>query len=185
MEEVVSVAQRDKRRSKRNCLKVMVVATVVILVAVLVLPFFFMASTEEVDIHSGRKRLRVLFAGRQIWSATQETWLSRNIEPTTGPHWRLVSRRTPGSRFSPHCLYHGAIAQSELLDLMDQVVEFDPPVRKKVASQVLRLWQQGSYFEAAPFIHDLSKLVSSLGSRGATHVSEDDLASLNWFAETR
>lgn len=180
------MAQRDMQWSKRNCLKVVVVATVVILVAVLVLPFFFVTSTEEVDVRSGRKRLRVRFASRQIWSATQETWLSRNVGPTTGgPDWRPVSKRTPGSRFSLNvCHYHRAFAQSELLDVMDQVVAFDPAVKKKVASEVLRLWQRGQYRDADPFISGLSRLVSSLDKQGATHVAEDDLASLSWFEET-
>lgn len=136
------------------------------------LPFY---QYKDIDVNSGRIRHGSVLIGLQINQIIEDTWISRSVIVVASPRWRRVVRYSFGNSNSPHCLYHGAIAQIKTVNNLDGLVEFSPAARREIAETILRTWQHGSDSVASQYIECLGKRVVNLHKQGAVEISVEDL----------
>ena len=143
---------------------------------------FFQSSSincwhDDIDISTGRVRHTRYLLFCQIGDRTQDTWLSRaHNNCSHSPVWRRVRTFSPGVGYSPHYRFHGAIHQIKTLERADNIIPFDPDARRKVASTLLTLWQNGgSYFNADGFVEKVTQTAIELHDKGVSIVSASDV----------
>jgi len=103
---------------------------------------------QDVDITTGKLRYtRYLFSCKLSEkiedSPLTEVLLPDALEGRT-PEWRRVyTFSTPWHSYSPNYKYHGTISQIRSLELLWKMEAIPEDVKRKMALDVLALWQQG------------------------------------------
>ncbi len=147
------------------------ISIVVLIAAVVVVPWFIPWTPlncrhDDVDIRTGRIRHSQYLALCKVSESVEESALSRvlaqemieNLEPD----WERVNTFSPGTHHSPHYRFHGAIGQIRELEILWQLGNIDLPIKRKIASHVLALWQlDGSYSSASRYLDGLSDLLDA------------------------
>jgi hypothetical protein len=145
------------------------IAIVAIVGAVHIVPMFIPPWTPinctymDVDIRTGRTRITRYLAYRKISERIDESALSRVLprEMVDGvkPEWERVNTFSPGVNHSPYHWFHGAFNQIHNLEDLWQTANVDEPARRKMALNVLALWQfGGSHDMADDYIQGLDGL---------------------------
>ena len=148
---------------------VVILAITVILVAAgiicfmpgLVAPWSRLNNEEqEIDLYSGRARVRRYFLYYQVRQDLRETPLSQAIASDgpsgTSEQWVKVNIFQPGVRHSPHFIYHGAFAQANQLAILWVLYKCDPKARAKTSRQLLLVWREsGSYLAGDDYLRHL------------------------------
>ena len=137
----------------RRPIKLTIISLVVLVVAYLVVPFFFPWSEvncrhQEVDIMTGKLRFTgyLLFCkiSERIKDSPLSEVLPAGMVATAKPEWHRVNTFSPGVHNSPHYIFHGAIYQIRTLSDIWEMSEphgLSADMRQKTALHVLALWQ--------------------------------------------
>ena len=117
------------------------------------------ARYDEVDIQSGRIRERKTLFGITVSEQVRETWVSHAIEPLGPADWRRVNTFAFGQGHSPHHRFHGAIGQIQFVEMLDEMQPFEAVDCPRVASELLRCWQNSdSDDDARRYLEGLSRV---------------------------
>lgn len=138
-------------------LRIAIIPAAVLLVGPWVIPFFVPWSginyhAEEINIRTGQARY-----SRHLWyirisQRVEDTILSRvlggeSVEAADIAPWHRVNTFALGLPYSPHCRFHGALAQAADVEMLFELLPPDSERRKQIARDILRLWQTtGSYY---------------------------------------
>ena len=121
-------------------------------VALVGLPLFFQwselnCSHQEVDTNTGRFRFTEyrLFCkvSERIEDSAVSKVLPAEMLAASNPEWHRVNTFSPGVHYSPHYVFHSAIHQIHLLDLLWSSINPPPEVKRQMALHLLALWQHG------------------------------------------
>ncbi|HEY3320638.1 MAG TPA: hypothetical protein VGP72_09250 [Planctomycetota bacterium] len=103
---------------------------------------------EEVDIRSGRLRFSRYLLFCKVAERIEDSALTRALPADAigpgAPVWHRVNTYSPGVHYSPHYIFHGAIAQIEILTEIWALAKqngFLEEVKQRTARDVLALWQ--------------------------------------------
>ncbi len=138
---------------------------------------------DDVDINTGRIRQTHYVLYCKVSEKIEDSILTRTIgEFPDGvePDWRRVNTFPLGRRYSPHYVYHGAIAQIRGVEMIWQSCPFSDEAKKHVARTILHRWQSDrSYFRAGRYINDVSSTArEKVESDPKAIISVADLASI-------
>jgi hypothetical protein len=152
---------------KRVCLAGGVVL-IVCLIAILVIPHFvpwteLNCQHQDLDIHTGRRRVTTFIAFCKVLERIEETAvsraLSREFVESAKPKWQRVNTFSPGLNYSPHYDFHGSFSQISTLAALWEAARVDESTRRKMAMHILALWEfDGSKFLARDYIEALTDL---------------------------
>lgn len=158
----------NEKRSRRRLIAAVVLVAVALGVA---LSGIFTWSPvncrhEDIDIRSGRVRTTrfILFirVSERVTSTPVSDALQLGDYDPADPEWHRVNTFSPGTGYSPHYVFHGAIAQTQMLRMIWSISDFTPAARHETARQLLASWQHGgNYFEANHYLDALSELATS------------------------
>lgn len=166
--------------TKRPIALAAIVCAVLLAVSLFILPLFFPwselnCSHQEVDINTGRLRYTEYRFFRRVSERIVASSLSRALplETVSGtvPNWHKVNTFSPGTRHSPHYIFHSAIHQITTLEhIWDEVAQSRPTnleeFKRATAHHVLALWKHGgSDTLADEYISRLSDLSFSEDAR--------------------
>ena len=101
----------------------------------------------DVDMRTGKIRYTRYILYCRTKTEIKDSALSLALFPeertNITPEWRRVHTFSPGMRNSPHYLFHGALVQIRLLEMLWDDAKFTPNQKRKVAQDVLALWAYG------------------------------------------
>ncbi|WP_165073229.1 hypothetical protein [Paludisphaera rhizosphaerae] len=115
----------------------------------------------EVDLDSGRTRTTRYLFWIPVQRTIADTSFTRvlNVDDRKGPpDWQAVNLTSPGTHHSPHFRFHGAAWQIRLLEVIWDLAETLPSVRRAQALEVRRLWRgRGNYHGADEYLASLEE----------------------------
>lgn len=157
-------------------------------------PPFFAPWTEwncwhqEVDISTGRLRFSRYFFFYKLSEYVRDSAVSqalpKDLLQNAKPNWHFVNTFSPGpgSNYSPHYIFHSAIAQIyEFTKMVDRRwVKVPEDVKQKIAMHIVALWQHyGTDCLAGYYLDGLgTELLDCEFSRAASKVIFDKLRSI-------
>jgi hypothetical protein len=115
---------------------------------------------QDINIKTGQARYSRCLWFMTISERVEDTPLSRALNGSTVDvaaikAWHRVNTFSPGVHYSPHYRFHGALAQSHELEMLQRMYQLDPTNTGAIARQVLTEWQtNGNYFAADRFLQD-------------------------------
>jgi len=145
-----------------------------LVVALFALPLFFPwselnCSNQEVDTNTGRFRFTEYRLFCRVSERIEESSISKALSgksvTDTKPNWHKVNTFSPGTRHSPHYIYHSAAHQIRMLEHIWNEVESSgfaelEDFKSASARHVLELWRYGgSDSLAGDYISRLGELV--------------------------
>lgn len=117
--------------------------------------------TWEIDIANGQKRYTRYWFYQVTEQRIEQTWISQTVGVTRPPQWYLTVTLSPGTHYSPHYRYHGAISQISDYYLDGWKVKcLTPNAGRVIAQNILACWQIGeSYFLAGDYLRDVDAVI--------------------------
>lgn len=128
----------------------MIIAVAILLLVLFVVPMFvpwtpLNCRHQDVDIATGRLRstryLLYCKVSERIEGSPISNVLPKDMVDSATPDWHRVNTFSPGVHHSPHYIFHSAIHQIHMLDLLWSSLEPPPDVKRQMALHVLALWQ--------------------------------------------
>lgn len=102
--------------------------------------------SEDLDIHSGRLRMRRYIGPLILAERVRETDYSLSIARLSTlydrPTWRPVLQRSCMSRVSPHFRYHGTPSDIRSIMLVVKQESYPAPVRSKILREIQSFLEQ-------------------------------------------
>ena len=116
---------------------------------------------QDINVKTGQARY-----SRNLWfvkvsERIEDTPLSLALQGDTVDvanikAWHRVNTFSPGVRYSPHCIFHGALNQVHQMEMLASLNELTPERKKEIAQSILTAWQQtGRDSGADELIHAL------------------------------
>lgn len=139
-------------------------------------------TNHEVDIQSGRTRFTRYLFWIPIYQSVDDSALTRALRPedvaANTPRWRCAVTLSPGLGHSPHYVYHSAINQIRVLEVLWSAGAFTPAARRASAKRVIQLWRDSESDEGAErYLLAIDNLLFAAGTARTT-TDEADLPSL-------
>ena len=132
---------------------ILVVIAVGLLLAPFVVPLFspwspINCEDQDINIKTGQARYSRMFYYVKVSERIEDTPLSlalqgEVVDVADIKAWHRVNTFSCGSpRVSPHYIYHGALNQASLMEMICFRLKLGPERRKQIARDILTAWQQ-------------------------------------------